>query len=111
MTAAAYSGSAEEDSFLQIDNEAGITRARITTETIDNATVFSSLTGVVATGQGTEPVLTWTGAKTGTYNVILHSPPPAPDGAPPYTVKYKNGVEFINGYAIVDWNTMTAQTP
>jgi hypothetical protein len=89
---------------LTIANVASNTTVRITTQTITSDTAFDSLSGVVATGQGTYPYLTWTGKTlTGTYNVMLR----LVDS--PNTVKYKNEVQFIDGSATVDWNAMTTK--
>jgi fibronectin type 3 domain-containing protein len=87
---------------LTIDNVAGNTTVKITKTTISADTVFDSLTGVVATGQGTHPLLGWTTGEeiTGVYNVMLRLV------GSPNTVKYQNGVSFTNGSATVNWNTM-----
>jgi uncharacterized repeat protein (TIGR02543 family) len=87
---------------LTIKNDAGNTTVRITTETITGDTNFDSLSGVVATGQGSLPFLTWEPEAdlTDSYNVMLRLV------RPPNTVKYQNGVSFINGFGEVDWETM-----
>jgi hypothetical protein len=87
---------------LTINNVAGNTKVRITTQTISSGVNFDTLTGVVATGQGSYPYLTWTGTTlTGTFNVMLRLV------NSPNTVKFQNGAQFTNGSATVDWNTMT----
>jgi hypothetical protein len=95
-------GDSDDRPALTINNVAGNTTVRITTQTISTGTVFDNLTGVVATGQGTYPLLTWAGETlTGTFNVMLR----LVDN--PNTVKFQNGVQFTNGSATVNWNTMT----
>jgi hypothetical protein len=92
----------EERPALTINNVAGNTTVRITTQTISSGVNFDTLTGVVATGQGSYPYLAWTGTTlTGTFNVLLRLV------NSPNTVKFQNGVQFTNGSATVDWNTMT----
>jgi hypothetical protein len=87
---------------LTITHVAANTTVKITTTTISAATVFDSLAGVVANGQGTYPLLGWEAGVelTGVYNVMLR----LVDS--PNTVKYQNGVSFTNGFATVDWDTM-----
>jgi hypothetical protein len=94
---------ASDDLYLEIDNVAGNTAVKITTATISSGTVFDDLTGVVATGQGDHPKLTWiTGAeRTKVYNVMLRLV------NSPNTVKYQNGVQFTNGSGTVNWNSMS----
>jgi len=103
-------GGTSQPSALTINNVAGNTTVKITTTTITNATDFDTLTGVVANGQGTHPYLSvynnypevFTG--TGTYNVMLR----LVDS--PNTVKFQNGVSFVDGNGTVNWSTMTEQS-
>jgi hypothetical protein len=96
---------ASDDPYLTITHVAGNTTVKITTATISAGTVFDDLTGVVATGQGDHPRLTWTtGGITGVYNVMLRMV----NG--PNTVKYQNGVSFTDGSGTVDWDTMVSSS-
>jgi hypothetical protein len=91
---------------LTIQNDGGNTTVKVTSSTITNSANFDSIGGIVATGQGSFPRLTWSSgaAQTGTYNVILRLV------NSPNTVKYQNNVSFVDGSATVNWNTMTEIT-